>query len=275
MYRPSDLHKLLNELGAHPKKSLSQNFLIDGNIIRKIISAAGVLSDDVVLEIGPGPGALTQELLNRGALVIAVEKDRVLAEHLSRLPGDLTVYNDDILDFDFSDKLDPCLKGRRAKVIANLPYHITTPIITKLVKMHDRLDSLVIMVQHEVAARMTALPGGKDYGSLTVFLNFHCHAEYAFKVKRTCFYPVPKVDSAVVRLQLKEPPAISNPEQFEKIVRKAFEQRRKMLRKSLSEIFSPEAIIRALEENGLNPQARPEELSLSELIDFFEALSSP
>ncbi len=272
MYRPSDLHRLLKEWGAQPKKSLSQNFLIDGNIIRKIADAANVQPGDFVLEIGPGPGALTQDLLQRGARVIAVEKDRVLANRLTRLQGELTVYNDDILEFDFAQKLDPFLKGQKAKVIANLPYHITAPILTKFACMHDRIDSMVFMVQHEVARRMTANPGSKDYGSLTLFLNYHCLAEYVFKVKRTCFYPVPKVDSAVVRLQLRDPPSVSDPESFLNIVRQAFEKRRKMLRNSLSGEYAPEAVVRALEQSGLNPKARPEELSLDQFIRFYEQL---
>ncbi len=268
MYRPSDLHRLLKEWGAQPKKSLSQNFLIDGNIIRKIVDAANVQPDDVVLEIGPGLGALTEQLLQRGARVIAVEKDSLFAHKLTRLQGDLTVHNEDILEFDLARKL----KGSNTKVIANLPYHITAPILTKFVCMHDQIDSMVIMVQHEVARRMTADPGNKDYGSLTLFLNYHCLAEYAFKVKRTCFYPIPKVDSAVVRLQLRDPPFVSDPESFLNAVRRAFEKRRKMLRNSLSGEYGPEDIALALEQSGLNPKARPEELSLDQFILFYEQL---
>ncbi len=268
MYRPRDLHEFLDQLGVGPKKSLSQNFLVDGNIIRKIADAADVQDGDQVLEIGPGPGALTQELLRRGAHVTAVEKDRVFAEHLSRLEGTLDVHCQDILEFD----LKSYFPSKKVKVIANLPYHITTPIITKLVELRHHVDTLVIMVQHEVAKRMTAAPGSKDYGSLTVFLDYHCDSEYVFKVNRTCFYPQPNVDSAVVKLQLKEPPKISDSKKCLGLIRFAFEQRRKMLRKTWGSEYESEDVMRVLEDLQLNPQARPEELSLDDFIAVFELL---
>jgi len=265
MYRPRDLHELLGALGTGPKKSLSQNFLIDGNIIRKIVTAADVQEGDRVLEIGPGPGALTQELLARGAHVTAVEKDTYFAEHLSTIGGNLQVHCQDILDFDFS-------KIENTKVIANLPYHITTPIVTKLIQMHEKITSLVIMVQYEVAVRMVAKPGTKDYSSLTLFLNYHTDPEFAFKVNRTCFYPKPKVDSAVVKLTLKEPVSISDPVRCLKLIRYAFEQRRKMLRKTWGEEFGSQNVMDQLREIGVQETARPEELSLEQFIALFEKL---
>jgi len=266
MYRPRDLHELLGALGTGPKKSLSQNFLVDGNIIRKISETADVKPGDQVLEIGPGPGALTQELLQRGAHVTAVEKDSTLAKHLTTIEGDLDVHCQDILDFDFS-------KIKRAKVIANLPYHITTPILAKLVEMHNKITSLVIMVQYEVAMRMVAKPGTKDYSSLTLFLNYHTHPEFAFKVNRTCFYPKPSVDSAVVKLTLKEPPEISDPDRCLKLIRFAFEQRRKMLRKTWGGEFGSQDVMDGLKEIGAKETARPEELSLEQFIALFEKIS--
>jgi len=266
MYRPRDLHELLNVLGTGPKKSLSQNFLIDGNIIRKIVDTAKVAEGESVLEIGPGPGALTQELLARGAHVTAVEKDTYFAKHLSTIGGHLQVFCQDILDFDFS-------RIGRTKVIANLPYHITTPIVTKLVQQHAKIVSLVIMVQYEVAKRMVAKPGSKDYGSLTVFLNYHTDAALAFKVSRSCFHPKPKVDSAVVTLTLKEPPVISDSMRCLQLIRQAFGQRRKMLRKSWGEEFGPLAVVHALTKMNLPETARPEELSLEQFITLFEELS--
>jgi len=267
MYRPRDLHELLKVLGTGPKKSLSQNFLIDGNIIRKIVDAAEVKEGEHVLEIGPGPGALTQELLARGAHVTAVEKDTYFAQHLSTLGGSLQVHCQDILDFDFS-RID------QTKVIANLPYHITTPIVTKLIQEHEKITSLVIMVQYEVARRMIAKPGSKEYGSLTVFLNYHTAPEFMFKVSRKCFHPQPKVDSAVVALTLKNPPFISNHERCLKLIRKAFGQRRKMLRKTWGEVFGVEAVSRELARLGLPSTVRPEELSLEQFINLFEGLAA-
>lgn len=269
MHRPRDLHEFLRQLGTGPKKGLSQNFLVDGNIIRKIVKTAAVQRGDKILEIGPGPGALTQELLSQGAHVFAVEMDSVLAHHLSRFEGPLQVFQQDILDFDI-ESLD---LSKKIKVIANLPYHITTPILTKLVEKRNFIESLVVMVQHEVAKRMIAAPGSKEYGSLTVFLNYHADCDYAFKVNRTCFYPQPKVDSAVVKLVLKEPPAISNPEECLTLIRMAFGQRRKMLKKTWGEKFGAANVAAALNDLGLNPKTRPEELSLNEFISLYEKLT--
>jgi len=158
------------------------------------------------------------------------------------------------------------------KVIANLPYNITTPILAKLLPLKNSIRSLVIMVQHEVAKRMTAIPGSKDYGSLSVFIHYHAKAEYAFKVNRTCFYPQPKVDSAIVKLTVREPPQISNREKCLALIRSAFEQRRKMLRGTWGKEYGSDQVTKSLKELGLNPQARPEELSLGEFIALFESL---
>lgn len=264
VFRPSELKELLESLGVSPKKGLSQNFLIDGNILKKIVALAQVNPGDSILEIGPGPGALTESLLNAQAKVTAVEKDTVWANSLSRFNNpDLSVYNEDILEFSLDAHLKP-----GTKVVANLPYHITTPIITKLVTKRDLIDSITVMVQDEVARRMVGKPKTADYSSLSLFLSYYCDAVYGFKVKRGSFYPPPNVDSAVVFLKLKKPPHVSNEERFFKMVRQAFNQRRKMMRASLSEIYPKDVI----EKNLPNPKSRPEELGLSEFILFFEAI---
>lgn len=272
MYKPSELRLFLNELGIFPKKGLSQNFLIDGNIIRKIVATANVQPEDTVLEIGPGPGSLTQALLQTGARVLAVEKDAVLAHALTRLgsASQLKVVCDDILAFPL-EKL--AQEGtNRLKVIANLPYHLTTPILVHLISQSHLFSSLTLMVQEEVARRFTAKPGHKDYSSFTVFLQFYSNPQYAFFVSRHCFYPAPKVDSAVVKLDLKEPPLVQNVESFFKMTRTAFEHRRKMLRVSLKPLCESQAISQALEEIGLNPLARPEELSLADFLKLHALL---
>jgi 16S rRNA (adenine1518-N6/adenine1519-N6)-dimethyltransferase len=276
IYKPTELHQFLTGVGTAPKRSLSQNFLIDGNILRKIVQTANLSPGEIVLEIGPGPGSLTEILLDQGAHVIAVEKDPLLAEALKRLQGkkgSLEVFCSDILTFPLEAILKERLKeGERAKVIANLPYHITTPIIVQLITLRDLLSSLSIMVQEEVARRFIALPQTSDYSSFSLFLNFFSHPRYLFTVSNTCFYPVPKVQSAMVQLVLKEPPVVTDEQKFFEMTRTAFSHRRKMLRGSLKEKYSPQQITEALIQIGVMPQARPEELSLEQWLRLFETL---
>lgn len=276
IYKPSELHDFLQGLGITPKKVLSQNFLIDGNIVRKIIKSADVAPEDLVLEIGPGPGSLTEMLLEDGATVIAVERDDVLAEALNRYQNDagrLHVFCEDIMEFPIEETLRAHLRpGQKAKVIANLPYHLTTAIIEKLITMHDIISTLTLMVQDEVARRFTAHPSTKEYGSLTIFLQFYAKVHYAFSVSNQCFYPIPKVGSAVATFELQPPKQVSDVAAFFKITRTAFEHRRKMLRGSLKELYTPEVITQALEEIHCPPLARPEELSLMQFVNLFEKL---
>lgn len=271
IYKPTELLDFLRDLGVNPKKALSQNFLIDGNIIRKIVSMAKVTEDDIVLEIGPGPGSLTEALLETGARVIAVEKDAVLAKALERLKSPtrrLEVYCADILEFPIEDFCN----GKKIKVIANLPYNITTPIIAKLIPRHDLFQSLTLMVQDEVAKRFTAKPGTSEYSSFTIFLNFYSTPSYSFGVSKNCFYPIPRVESAIVTLELKEAAKVSSEEKFFKMTRTSFEHRRKMLRASLKELYTSDAITKSLTDLNMNPLARPEELSLEQFIRLFEEL---
>ena len=279
VFRPSELREFLQSLGIAPKKSLSQNFLIDANILRKILKAADVSSGDTVVEVGPGPGALTEQLLDQGAKVLAVEMDHVLAEHLERFKegsaGELHVFNEDIMTFPIIDCLNEQMpSGSKAKVIANLPYHLTTPILERLIGLNQHLKTLTVMVQDEVARRITASPGTKAYSSFTVFLRFFCTPRYDFRVSRNCFYPVPKVDSAIVTLELREPPEVSNQEAFFKLTRTAFGTRRKMMRSSLRDLYAPALVEEGLAALDLNPLSRPEELSLEQFILLFEWLEN-
>lgn len=277
IYKPSELRSFLNEMGIFPKRGLSQNFLIDGNIIRKILTVSNIQTTDIVLEIGSGPGSLTQALLEKGAHVIAIEKDAVLAKALQRLQTpskQLSVFCQDILTFPLSHELSQFLmKGQTAKVIANLPYHITTPILTQLAPLKSLFSSLTLMVQKEFAKRLVAQPGSAEYSSLTLFLQFYANLHYAFNVSRHCFYPPPNVDSAVVILQLREPP-LSNEKAttFFQLTRTAFEQRRKMLKVSLKKLFSSEKVEAALKVIGQNPLARPENLSLDNFLQLHALL---
>jgi 16S rRNA (adenine1518-N6/adenine1519-N6)-dimethyltransferase len=256
---PSELRQFLNSLGVKPKKGLSQNFLIDGNIIRKILKEAAIAPGDTVLEIGGGPGALTEALVEKGAHVIAVEKDPVYAEALKRFKNS-EVFTEDIREFDFS------LLPPHTKVVSNLPYHLTAPILTLLVPRYSLFRSITVMVQEEVARRMTAKPKTKEYSSLTLFLNFYSDTRYAFKVSRHCFYPQPKVDSAVVTLLPKIPPPV-DAAIFFKLIHTAFQQRRKMVKTTLGSAAG--AILASLHEN---PQSRPEELSLDTFLALYEHL---
>lgn len=277
IYKPTELHIFLNQLGIFPKKRLSQNFLIDGNIIGKIVAVSKVQSDEVILEVGPGPGSLTQALLETGAHVVAVEKDSLLASALERLQTpskQLSIFCDDILTFPLEKEICPLLKeGQKAKVIANLPYHLTTPILAQLIPLHGLFSSLTVMVQEEVARRLTAQPGCAEYSSFTIFLRFYTNPHYAFTVSHHCFYPAPKVNSAILVLQLREPPLSGEDvSTFFQITRTAFKQRRKMLRASLKDLFPPQKIENALKAIGQNPLARPEVLSLEDFLQLHSCL---
>jgi 16S rRNA (adenine1518-N6/adenine1519-N6)-dimethyltransferase len=256
---PSELLTFLRALGVGSKKGLSQNFLIDGNIVAKILKEASLRPGDTVLEIGPGPGALTEALVAQGAKVYAVEKDPIFAEALKRFKN-VEVFAKDIRDFELS------VIPEKTKVISNLPYHLTAPILTLLVRRHDLFSTLTVMVQEEVARRMIAKPKTKDYGSLSVFLNFYSQPRYAFKVSRHCFYPQPKVDSAVVALTLEKPP--QDTEGFLSFVRTAFQYRRKMIKTTLGEPIGD-----ILKQLGENPKSRPEDLSLDTFLKVFTKFS--
>lgn len=277
MFKPSELRSFLASNGVRAKRSLSQNFLIDGNVIRKIIATSAVQSGQIVLEIGPGPGALSQALLEADTHLIAVEKDHFFAASLPRLTpkeGQLEVFEEDILQFPIEEILKSRLSlGQKAKVVANLPYHLTTPILARLLPMHHLISDLTLMVQDEVAKRFVALPGTGDYSSFTIFLNFYCDPRYAFFVSRNCFYPAPKVDSAIVTLALKAPPSVGSTEKFFELTRRAFEQRRKMLKVSLRPFYEPELVMQALRELGKDEKARPETLALKDFLLLFEKLN--
>lgn len=271
LYKPTELLEFLESIGVTPKKSMSQNFLIDGNITRKIVKAAEVTQGDVVLEIGSGPGSLTEELLLKGATVIAVEKDTKLATALRRLDPSgkrLTIFNDDILKWNLEQELPKFLKeGQKAKVIANLPYHITTPILTYLAPQNKWISDIVVMVQEEVGRRFTAEVNTNEYGSITLFLNFWSSPKYEFKVGRNCFYPAPKVDSCIISFKLHPGAPGIDPDKFFEVTRRGFEQRRKMLRSSLRELCPN--IAEALAAAGLPETSRPEELGLEDFVKVY------
>lgn len=278
-FKPSHLHAHLGGLGAKAQKKSSQNFLIDGNILKKIVSTAGVASGDVVLEIGAGAGALTGALLDKGVRLLAVEKDPLLAKGLHQIsataPSSLIIIEGDFLQLHVEELLQEHLQGgRRCHVVANLPYHITSPILGKILPLCELIDSVTIMVQKEVGKRITAKPGSSDYGRLSLFCSFYSHPSYCFTVSPNCFFPKPKVDSCIVRLVLKKPQNIASAERLFLLIRTAFGQRRKMVRSTLSTLYESQRIEEALKKLSLPVTCRPEELSLEQFIALFEQLDS-
>lgn len=258
----SELITFLNRIDARPKKRLSQNFLIDANTVQKIVQLADIRPGDHVLEIGPGPGILTTALLNQGAHVYAVEIDTAFATELHRIQNErLSVFEADFLTFPMQRL------PANFKVVANLPYHITTPILEKL--FATPFSSLTIMVQKEVADRMAASSGTKDFGSLSLFVQFYSRLHSSFAVPSSCFYPRPSVDSTVIRLDSRPLPPV-DPVQFFGLVHKAFQQRRKMLTSSLP--LPKEDVREALTAIGVRPDARPEALSLDQWVAFAKGI---
>lgn len=267
LYQPIALKKLLDNLKKRPQKSLSQNFLIDGNIIRKIISAANITEGEAVLEIGPGPGALTEALLASGASLLAIEKDVHFYNALKtwKHPS-LSLLHRDVLSLDL-----PSLLKEKTKVVANIPYQITGILLQKLLPMGKWISSLTLMLQKEVAERLIAAKGSSSYSSFTLFAAHYSSPKLLFSVAPNCFYPKPKVTSAVVQLKLKQvDETLPSPLP---LIRNAFQQRRKMLRSSLKNLYSPSQIEKALKQMGLPPTTRPQELSLEAFTQLHKTLS--
>jgi 16S rRNA (adenine1518-N6/adenine1519-N6)-dimethyltransferase len=256
-----ELIAFLQRTGAHPKKRLSQNFLIDPSVVKQIVQTAEA-TEEPILEIGPGPGALTSALLKQGSYVYAVEMDPLFAKELERFQnGRLRIFQADILSFPLEHLPKPI------KVVANLPYHITTPILERLFALP--FSTITIMVQKEVAERMSASAGSKTFGSLSLFVQFHASIHSHFPVPAASFYPKPKVDSTVIRLDRKPLPPI-DPTYFFSLVHKAFQQRRKMLTSSLP--FPKEAVQQALTLVGAPFTARPEALSFEQWVQLATVL---
>ncbi len=252
-------------------KSLGQNFLVDENILSKIVDAAELTDEDIVFEIGTGIGTLTYELATRAKKVIAVEIDRslipILEETLSEFDN-IHIVNQDILKTDIKELVEQNAAGRPVKVVANLPYYITTAIIMKFLESEVALDSFVLLIQKEVAQRITAKPSSKDYGSLTVAIQYYASAETITKVPKSAFIPEPNVDSTVIRLKMKEKKAVEmfNESLFFKVVRGSFSKRRKTILNALStyEDFDKERVLVALEKSNIDPKRRGETLTIDE-----------
>ena len=258
---------------TRPKKQLGQNFLVNPEALEIILEAGELTETDTVIEIGAGLGCLTAVLARRANQVIAVEVDELLYKALAAqfaTDSDVQLLNADILKLEI-DSLLPYGTGTvptTFKVIANLPYSITTPILWKLLNHYKQIHSCVLMMQKEVAERIVAKPGGKDYGALTIGVAYRTDATLIATLSPENFYPAPKVDSALLKLTMRENPKVKveNEEFFFKVVRTAFRTRRKMLKNTLvrSRLASVEVLETAFEELGIAPERRPETLDITE-----------
>ncbi len=278
LYSPSYVKEILNRFGFKFSKSLGQNFLIDGNIVRKIVEESNITKDDNVLEIGPGMGTLTEELALKAKKVVAIEIDKTLLpvlDYTLKNYDNVSVVHGDVLELKLEELLKKHFGAEPVKVVANLPYYVTTPIIAKLIEDELNLTSITVMVQKEVAERMASTEGGKDYGSLSVFVNFYTEPEIVVRAPKTVFMPAPKIDSAVIRLKIKKDIPEIDKDKFFTIVKASFSKRRKTLLNCLSSFGLPmeKAYIKqTLESIGIDPGIRGEELSIEEFMKISEAL---
>lgn len=280
---PTNTIAVLNRYGFNFQNKFGQNFLIDENVVEKIVREAGVTKDDFVMEIGPGIGTMTQILCENAREVVAVEIDKklipILTEDTLSYYDNVTVINEDILKLDIRKLAEEKNDGRPIKVVANLPYYITTPIIMGLFESHVPLDSITIMVQKEVADRMQCGPGTKDYGALSLAVQFYAKPKVVLNVPASCFMPRPNVDSAVIRLErFKTPPVdVCDEHLMFKIIRASFNQRRKTMLNSVGNAgigISKEALSTALEKMGLPLTIRGEALTLEQFANLSNLLKS-
>jgi 16S rRNA (adenine1518-N6/adenine1519-N6)-dimethyltransferase len=273
IYKKSEVRGLLDRHEFRLSKNFGQNLLTDRNIIEKIVDALEIAQGDTVLEIGPGFGALTCELIKRAGNVVAVEIDKriiPILEEVTEGADNLSIVNEDFLKFDMS------ALGGDYKVIGNLPYYITTPIIARMLELRVAPRCMVFMVQKEVAARLLAKPGGRDYGAISVLVAYKAEASYAMDVTREVFMPKPQVDSSVIVLKpfARERVPVAE-ELFFRVVKAGFGQRRKMLSNALKVLgYSTEALEAAFKAAGVSGNARAETLSVEEFIELSDAITA-
>ena len=279
---PQNTIAVLQKYHFNFQKKFGQNFLIDPHVLEKIVEAAGVTKEDFVLEIGPGIGTMTQYLCENAREVVAVEIDTnlipILEDTLSAYDN-VTVINQDILKLDIAKLAMERNDGKPIKVVANLPYYITTPIIMGLFESHVPIDSITVMVQKEVADRMQVGPGTKDYGALSLAVQFYAKPEIVANVPPNCFMPRPNVDSAVIKLTRHKEPTVNVADEklMFKIIRASFNQRRKTLVNGLKNSpelsFSKEQIVKAIEKIGKPETIRGEALTLEEFAELANAFT--
>jgi len=280
---PTQLRELLRTHGFRIKKRLGQNFLVDRNVLDKIIEIADISNHDNILEIGPGVGTLTLSLAERGARIVAVEVDHTLIPILREVLDpyhNVTVVHSDILALDMPLFIRENFGDGTVKVVGNLPYYITSPVITKMIEARSCFERIVFMVQKEVADRLTSPPGTKEYGSMTVFVQFYLQVEVAAHVSRNVFFPPPDVSSAIVRMTPRSTPPVDVPSEkvFFDIVHCAFGQRRKTILNSLSNCpalsLSKDEAARILHKASVDASRRPETLSLEDFARIARCLDA-
>ena len=279
---PSATKEIINKYSFAFQKKFGQNFLIDSNVLESIIRGAEITKDDFVLEIGPGIGTMTQYLCEAARQVVAVEIDKmlipILEDTLSEYDN-VEVINQDVLKVDIKSLAEEKNNGKPIKVVANLPYYITTPIIMGLFESGVPIDSITIMVQKEVADRMQTGPGSKDYGALSLAVQFYATAKVILNVSATCFMPRPNVDSAVIKLTRHKEPTVNVADEklMFKIIRASFNQRRKTLVNGLKNSpelsFYKEQIVKAIEKIGKPETIRGEALTLEEFAELANAFT--
>ena len=280
---PKNTIEVLQKYGFNFQKKFGQNFLIDSNILEEIIESAHVTKEDFVLEIGPGIGTMTQYLCEAAREVVAVEIDKnlipILGDTLSAY-NNVEVINEDILKVDIKSLAEEKNGGKPIKVVANLPYYLTTPIIMGLFESHVPIDSITIMVQKEVADRMQEGPGSKEYGALSLAVQYYAKPEIMVNVPPSCFMPQPKVGSAVIRLTRHEQPVVDVEDErlLFQIIRASFNQRRKTLLNGLNnspEIHLPKEMLEeCIEELQVSPTIRGEALSLEQFARLSNIIKS-
>ena len=270
---PEGTKAILNQYPFIFQKKFGQNFLIDPRVLDKIINAAQITKEDCIIEIGPGIGSVTQALLENAGKVISIEIDDQLIPILKEQYGHnehFKLIHQDVLKVDLKKLIEEESPNRKIKVVANLPYYITTPIIMMLLEHNLPIESITVMVQKEVADRMASGPGSKQYGAITVAMNYYCSTSLVANVPQNCFMPRPNVDSAVIKLTLHQEPVVDveSPEQMLNIIKAAFSQRRKTLLNTLASNgnlgLDKEAIKNILEESGVGASTRGETLSLED-----------
>ena len=273
----TSIRKELSAYGLFPKKRLGQHFLVDQNVLNKIVRAAQVGKEDIVLEVGPGLGGMTLALARLAKHVIAVEIDERLAAILKeKVAGysNVEVVKSDILKVDFKRLFRK--KDHPIKVVANLPYQISTPLLFRFIESRETFSDLFLMLQKEVAERMVASPGKKEYGPLSIFIQAFSDVSIRFIIKPSAFFPPPKVESALVSMAWKEKPMIEKEEEewFRRVVKASFGYRRKTLLNALkhSELYFQEYTASRMEKAGIDPRRRPETLTIAEFICLAEDL---
>lgn len=277
----SNTLKVLEKYNFNFQKKFGQNFLIDTHILEKIVDGAGITEDDCVLEIGPGIGTMTQYLCERAKFVVCVEIDKnlipILEDTLSSYDNKIII-NNDVLKVDINELAQKYNDGKPIKVVANLPYYITTPIIMGLFESHVPLKSITVMIQKEVAERMQVGPGTKDYGALSLAVQYYAVPEVLTIVSSGCFIPRPNVDSAVIRLTLheKNPIEVKDEALMFKLIRASFNQRRKTLVNGLTNAelsgITKEKVLEALNEMNLSATVRGEALTLEQFAQLSDLL---